>query len=847
MIYDGEQGTFLLLCTVVGLLVGAMLFFAIFAVLSIGLAQAGSIDMQSVVALHPTPITKKSSVSKYTSIINSEAKVASIISSLSASIKTTKSSSGKISKTTGLSRKTSSTIQKPSKSTVKSKTSSKKTPPKQSTTKTLQKSSSLRKSTTTKSKRDLLKRDATSSACVAAPSILYGYVPANSSAAGFMLDPLLNNSAQASWLAPAGYQTSFISQLGAVSTTDYLGFYQLKSYDPVACSAYCNAAARCVAFDIRFERMPFHNPTTDCPNPPGRAGVICALWGSPINSSMATNYGETRASYLVVQAGVSGYNAYPVPPQVGNYSNSIALTGAVSFDTPGFLNSTYSTTPFDNSLCAAKCTKFTTNAKAAALSSGNTTYQPCNFFNAFSLNYLGVYQGQYCVLYNSSSAATAPNQVTFSTTLGAGNSRFIYNITNSWGTSLSPEDSGVSNSSRSYIPTGSSASCSGLSAAGGNSVVSPNKIQYSIACGYDMLNSGDVSVATVPDFYSCFNVCDMNSGCNAFAYSSGTCFLKKIGASKNTTLPSLSANGIDFAWRGNYLFKSALPWVRSNTTWAGNTTTVVTSIISGTGYLITQTPAANFSITAAPSTTYITSYIDSGTANTIATSTASPNVNGTGIISIVYPTPACKNHALNMAAYSPLVSTPAGIAGWAVQDYKTVAPTCSTSASSLGAYILNASDFQYCRGRVDHRWWEAEFTFYLYAGRGSGYYTITLPWMDDYSMVWVGENAISGWNNTNYDIATVQPAVDLTVQSATRFWLQANTYTPVRLAFYQVRGGAGITLNLWAPSGEFVMNSGWNASDPSAIINSGYMLNDILPSPCQARQALTFPTWGAET
>jgi len=522
--------------------------FGIFAVLlwSILEINAQTIDMAQALAAHKTPIVKKVPKVSSTVSLNSKAKVASIISLLQSQASKTRVTQV---------HTTSTSIRSTKKSAIKTTPTGVKTPTKAQSilNNTKAKSSSkkittrrIKSTTTTKSKP--VKRQATSSltssGCVPAPSGLYNYVTSNDTPAGFMLETLFTNTSDSSWLAPAGYQTSFISQFGSVTTTNYLGFFQLQSYDTVKCSKICSATLGCAAFNIYYERDPVYIPSPDCPNPPSQVSISCALWGVPVTSAIAVNYGQAAQNFLKVITGSSAYNANPVPSQPTNYTIPTALNGAIAFNTLGYINSSYWTTPFDNALCSAICSNYTQTQRARALSLGNNSYQPCNYFNSFNLTYQGNYQGQYCVLYNSTSAMNGTT-TTYSTSNNNGVT-YLYNITNSWGTSLSPADSGVVNSTWTYLPSDNTATCSALNSTS-NSFVDVNAQTWTLACGYDVPSSYNLATPNASSFHSCFALCDALQSCNAFSYRTGTCFLKSLNAAVYVT-PLLSTSESDFAW-----------------------------------------------------------------------------------------------------------------------------------------------------------------------------------------------------------------------------------------------------------------------------------------------------------
>lgn len=124
------------------------------------------------------------------------------------------------------------------------------------------------------------------------------------------------------------YTQVFKDLIGAVSAQSYIGLYSLQTYDVAGCAAKCDSTDLCTAFNIFVERDPSLNPSNNdstaptvwgyyCPNPPSMTVYKCTLWGSNIDSSMATNTGETREQFQVVITGSDGYDKTNIttPPE----------------------------------------------------------------------------------------------------------------------------------------------------------------------------------------------------------------------------------------------------------------------------------------------------------------------------------------------------------------------------------------------------------------------------------------------------------------------------------------------------------------------------------------------------
>lgn len=97
--------------------------------------------------------------------------------------------------------------------------------------------------------------------------------------------------------------------------------------------------------NIFAERDPSLNPTNNdstydpgyptvwgqnCPNPPSMTSFKCTLWGSNIDSSMATNTGQTDSQFQIVITASNGYDKTNkvTPPRCSNPPSSPSSTQA---------------------------------------------------------------------------------------------------------------------------------------------------------------------------------------------------------------------------------------------------------------------------------------------------------------------------------------------------------------------------------------------------------------------------------------------------------------------------------------------------------------------------------------
>lgn len=214
---------------------------------------------------------------------------------------------------------------------------------------------------------------------------------------------------------PAGYSLNFTNLQASTSTTSYLGYTTLNSYDTKSCASKCNAITGCAAFNLYFERDPSLDPNEQsCPNPPSVTNIKCVFWGVPVSKSTATNVGQYRDEFHVVIAGSNGYNAIPTPPSIPGFTSGQAFSGQLNIPLDpttnsntyigakffSFGTSTTQTQYFSTEICVRACADQTTYNFAYPTSSGHPTV--CNQVVGHSLSKNGVPYGMYCAFYSES-------------------------------------------------------------------------------------------------------------------------------------------------------------------------------------------------------------------------------------------------------------------------------------------------------------------------------------------------------------------------------------------------------------------------------------------------------------
>lgn len=447
----------------------------------------------------------------------------------------------------------------------------------------------------------------------------------------------------------------------------------------------------------------------------------------------------------------------------------------------------------------------------------------------------------YCSLFGSpdpSAGATLQTTTSGSTT---------YNLVYSYGYALYPPDKGVVLKPWSPAPTGSQASCSSLAAAG-STYVDYNGVNYTIACGYDVQYSNDVGNATAPDFFSCMNLCDKFTGCSGFAYLGTTCYFKNLNGATRTPQ---AVGWVDMAWMTSaYAGFSAstvaatVTYTTFTTAWTGTVTARTTSQNGLTNYVIVRTPGGT-----APTTTTV--YADSGTATTIGTTSAVAG--GTTTVTVNYPTPTycsatsssgsvINNKGVRYALYSNSAAggqTAASYSGYQPTTVKSTRPIATGIGNYIGEDNANGAQVSIYGTTRDPSTLVIANTFYLYAGRGTGYYSFTIPYTDDIEFVWVGSKALSGWTRANADLMQFWSSSSATQTPVTiAFFLTFGTYTPVRVHWGNGGGIGSMQFTVTAPDGQVIISSSGNG---------GLLTPNAVTSPCNSTLGAAFPAFGAET
>ncbi|KAK1969557.1 hypothetical protein LY78DRAFT_667492 [Colletotrichum sublineola] len=284
----------------------------------------------------------------------------------------------------------------------------------------------------------------------------YGPVPSPDTYSSFMSATMLSSISSGA-VVPQGYSLAFQGKQASVSGPAYQGLYTLRTYSPIQCQQYCDAAPACYGFNLFMERDPKFTPSDTCVDPESITNYKCTLWGAQISEDVATNQGQWRNSFQVGITGSNGmsrlsqlarvltagepdantvqkgYNKNAPPASNPGFDGPTAFGGAIQAPN-SYMGSKYYPGPFDPSQCASACQATTQYDHDHPNSDG--TYDACNFFNAYVLSENNVPQGTYCSMY------TKPWDKSYSTNYGQYRGDDYYSVSQSYGYTLTVQDSG---------------------------------------------------------------------------------------------------------------------------------------------------------------------------------------------------------------------------------------------------------------------------------------------------------------------------------------------------------------------------------------------------------------------
>ncbi|KAI4848522.1 hypothetical protein E4T44_03884 [Aureobasidium sp. EXF-8845] len=277
-------------------------------------------------------------------------------------------------------------------------------------------------------------------ACAAQPS---GYGPITTNpkddAASFVANAVYANAANSA-AVPSGYSQTFKNLNASSQAYGYMGFTNLREYNPQTCATKCNAIKGCMGINIYFERDPSLAPDANqCPNPASLTQIKCVYWGGPVTVANTKNFGTKSADFQIVAAGSNGYVNQNIAAPSGysdaNFLGNAAINApydALGYNT--FIGSkVFASGPFNATLCTEACNAQNVYNLAHPPADGSPV-QTCQFVNTYILSKNSkTALGQYCAMYSQNWASKyATNTGSYS-----GNDRYtvgfsysFYNLAN---------------------------------------------------------------------------------------------------------------------------------------------------------------------------------------------------------------------------------------------------------------------------------------------------------------------------------------------------------------------------------------------------------------------------------
>jgi len=189
-----------------------------------------------------------------------------------------------------------------------------------------------------------------------------------------------------------------------------------------------------------------------------------------------------------------------------------------------------------------------------------------------------------------------------------------------------------------------------------------------------------------------------------------------------------------------------------------------------------------------------------------------------------------------------------GYAEYSPEAFKTAAPTATGVANSsygMGFSISYVSTISMYGQSVNVGTLVSVQTFYIFAGHGTGYYTLAIPVGDDITFIWTGPKAVSGYLRSNADLVNYygKDSRNGKVPMMSIF-LTAGSYWPVRVHYANSYLGAIFAVSLWNPDGSPLAYSTSIAYDGTT---GGFISPGLVNKPCNAALAPAFPAWTSET
>lgn len=174
--------------------------------------------------------------------------------------------------------------------------------------------------------------------------------------------------------------------------------------------------------------------------------------------------------------------------------------------------------------------------------------------------------------------------------------------------------------------------------------------------------------------------------------------------------------------------------------------------------------------------------------------------------------------------------------------FKTITPKV-TDVGEAGIYrttvAAGCTTFSFYGSTLSCNYYYMTYRGYIYATQ-VGVYSITFPsGIDDRGWIWMGPNAYSGYNGTNYIVEGSYSGLVVTSSLTASFTAtQVGQYIPWRIAFAQKTYGVTFTAVITAPDGTVLVSG----SNTKTIGN-----NNMVRYSCDGTTAPKFAAFGAET
>ncbi|KAK6002734.1 hypothetical protein QM012_001484 [Aureobasidium pullulans] len=230
----------------------------------------------------------------------------------------------------------------------------------------------------------------------------------------------------------------------------------------------------------------------------------------------------------------------------------------------------------------------------------------------------------------------------------------------------------------------------------------------------------------------------------------------------------------------------------------------------------------------------ITSYSGVVATQTTTVTTIIPTTSTSTVVSCPKPL-VCGNQGIQFAYYA---NEPWGddVAHMVPSYYWSITPNYTGTTTEVGGINEPAGSYVNLYGtskNVPASYFVLNHRGYIFA-QIDGIYTFTTSKVDDITYLYLGDDAIRGYNLTNYDAKAVCCSTQPDTASATRP-LKTGQYLPFRIVFGQQGGPVVFAFSITAPDGTVILDASTTNSD------------FIVQYSCDGTTAPAFPAWGQES